>query len=217
MFRNKNLKREIFMYTIRSFISYAVCAALLVLSGCASYKSLPLRRLAATQVKAIQKKEKLLFAHRVYNKADSERYLGRNILAAGYQPIQLTITNQTRRNLLFSLNNISLPCVNQEAVKNLVYTSTTARALGYGIPALFIWPFIVPAVVDSIWSSDANKQLDVDYNTKSSEEQTLKPGETLNGVIFVPLCEFRNTFTITLLDVENSEKVELRASPENAA
>lgn len=206
------------MYTIRSLVSYAVCAALLVLSGCASYKSSPLHRLTTTPVKVTEKKkDKILFSHRVYNKADCERYLGRDILVAGYQPIQLTITNQTQRNLLFSVNNISVPCVSQEVVKNLVYTSTTSRAVGYGIAGLIIAPFIVPAIVDSIWSVEANKQLDVDYSAKSSEEQTIRPGETLNGVIFVPLAEFRNTFTITLLDVENSEKVELKASPENAA
>jgi len=199
-------------------LSLICVAVLIVLSGCASYKSSPLHRLATTPVKVIEKnKDKVLFAHRVYNKADCERYLGRDVLAAGYQPVQLTITNQTQRNLLFSLNNVSLPCVNQEVVKSLVHTSTTSRAVGYGIPGLILAPLIVPAIVDSIWSSEANKQLDVDYDAKSSEEQTIRSGETLNGVIFVPLCEFCQTFSITLLDLKNSKKLELRASPENVA
>lgn len=202
----------------RSFLAYVVCIIALFLSGCASYKSSPLRRLSVAPIKIAEKnKDKVLFAHRVYNKADCERYLGRDVLAAGYQPIQLTITNQTQHNLLFSINNISVPCVNQEAVKNLVYTSPTSRAVGYGIAGLILAPFIVPAIVDSIWSSEANRQLDVDYDAKSSEEQTIKSGETLNGVIFVPLSEFKNTFTITLLDIKNSKKLELRALPENAA
>lgn len=196
---------------------YLAACSLILLSGCASYQSSPLHRLNAVPVKTPAKKGQVLFAHRVYTKADCEKYLGRDIIKAGYQPVQLTIVNETDHVLNFSLENVSMPCVSPEEFKEKLYTDTTGRAVGYGVGALFLWPLLIPAIVDPLKSSEANKQLDIDYNIKSSDNQTICPDGTLNGIIFTPLCDFQKHFTVTLLDAKTSEKFVLKASGENEA
>ncbi len=225
------------------FSLYVGSFVLLFLSGCASYQSSPLRRLKTVKAETAVKKGKILFAHRVYSKEDCEKYLGRDVIHAGYQPVQLTITNSTPKNLLFSSSEVSLPCANVNVVKDLVHTSTLARAAGYGIPGLALtalpftptifgaWAWLGPsfaapfmmfpglvligvAVTDSIWSSQANKRLDADYDSKALTELTLKPGQTLNGVVFISLSEFKQNFTVTLADIKTADKFVLEASPE---
>lgn len=173
-------------------------------SGCTHYRAVPLRRLPTGHYPI--NKANIKFAYRVFTPIDCKTFLDRNVISEGYQPIQLTITNNSTRPLKFSVRSISLPCVPPFEVAQKVHTSTVGRVVGWGIPGLFIWPLLIPAVVDGIGSSKANRQLDLDYATKFASNQLIEPYTTLNGLIFVPTHSFTPEFTVTLVDYETGEK-----------
>jgi hypothetical protein len=103
-------------------------------------------------------------AAKAFDKMDCKRYLDRDVIKKGYQPVQLFIQNNSDKNYLLSLNRLSLPYVRPEEVARTVHTSTMGRILGYGIPGIVIaWPLIIPAVVDGVKSSEANEALDKDF------------------------------------------------------
>lgn len=184
-------------------------AGLILLPGCAGYQSDPLSSLTIKHTS--DKNGTVVFSHLAFTSNESIKYLGKDVLKAGYQPIQITIENNTNHNLIFSPNKISLPMVSADVVAKSVYDGTTGRAVGWGIAGLFIPIFLIPAIVDTCWSIDANKELDVDYQLKSPKEQIIKSGESLNGVVFVPFNKYRSSFTITLIDELTNEPVIIRS------
>lgn len=156
------------------------------------------------------KPSSLVVAAKPFNVADCRKYLGRNILATGYQPVQIIIKNTSDKNLIFSPNQVSLPCEKVGQITGNVHSSTVGRAVGYGTAALFVSRlFVIPAVVDGVKSSNANKALDADYFNKSAKEQTLTPNSKLNGLIFVPLDRYTNDFSVTLIEQDTNKAHEI--------
>ena len=185
------------------------CCLLLALTGCAAYKARPLLRL--TPDGSSLKKDTIVFAHRIFNRTDCKKYLDRDVIKQGYQPIHITIVNNTDRTVYFSRNNISLVTVDADEVAQTVHTDTAGRAVGYGVGALFLFPLAIPAIVDGVGSAQANKQLDSDFDSKMLGDTMIHPGEMLNGLIFVPTESFKPDFEIRLTSTDGSEPIVLRA------
>ena len=178
---------------------------ILGLAGCAHYKAQPLNKLGRDFL--LKKEEQFIsFAYRIFNKRDCKRYLDRDVISKGYQPVHITFTNNSNRHLNFSITMFSLPCVNSEEVAEKVFTSTTGRAVGYGVGALFIWPLAISAIVDGVGSSQANEKLDVDFHQKTLRDRIVKPFSVINGLIFVPVRDFDPEFSFTIVDPENREE-----------
>lgn len=185
---------------------------LVALSGCAHYKpKSPLKKLDSGIAKRTS--SAISFEYHIFSKDDCMRYLDRNVIAKGYQPVHITLTNNSDRYVSFSTANFSFPCVVTEEVAEEVHTNTVGRAVGYGVGALFIWPLAIPAIVDGFGSSNANKQLDADFSRKSLHDQTVGPLTTINGLVFAPVESFNPTFTFTLVDTETHKQYTL--SPHN--
>ncbi|MCL4360923.1 hypothetical protein M1446_01035 [Candidatus Dependentiae bacterium] len=191
-----------------------VCIALIGLAGCARYQAKSLNKIDTSIFSLSQNSQEkfVSFSYHIFDTDDCMKYLDRNVIAKGYQPIQITITNNTNRYLNISMSNFSLPYVSSEEVAKRVHTSTVKRSVGYGILGLFIWPFLVPAIVDGIGSSEANRKLDADFAKKTLKDKILRPYSTINGLIFVPVKKFKKDFTFTIVDEENHERFVLGAT-----
>ena len=103
---------------------------------------------------------------------------------------------------------MSLPVCSPQEVAEKCHTSTAGRAAGYGVAGLFLWPLLIPAVVDGVASSQANTNLDRDFNEKNLEQIVINPYATHSGVIFISNNEFQDSFFIRLVDKETKEKYE---------
>lgn len=180
-----------------------LCGLSLLLPGCARYKSKSLKRLSHAPLHTHLKqpeKNTVSFKYHIFDKHDCFRYLGRNVINKGYQPIQLAISNNTPKTLSFSLSKFDMPCVPVDEVAHSVHTSTVNRAVGYGVAGLFLWPFWIPAVVDSVKSDKANKKLDLDFARKALRSQHIAPYSTIHGLIFIDHENFNPNFGFTLED-----------------
>lgn len=159
------------------------------------------------------KPSSIVVAAKPFNVADCRKYLGRNILATGYQPVQIIIKNTSDKNIIFSPNQISLPCEKIEQITGKVHSSTVGRTVGYGAASLFVSRlFVIPAIVDGVKSSNANKTLDADYFNKTAREQTLTPNSKLNGLIFVPSDSYAHDFSITLIEEDSNKAHKIPAT-----
>lgn len=179
-----------------------------LLASCASYQATPLDPLVVetSRQSRVEKKSNVLIAAKAYSKQECKSYLDRDVIAKGYQPIQLYIQNNSDQSYLFSLNRLDLPCARAEEVASKVHTSTVGRVLGYGVPGvILLWPLIIPAVVDGIKSSEANEALDNDFSSKIAKDQTLFPYSRLNKIIFVPVHAMQSSFNMTLIDQESGQ------------
>lgn len=175
--------------------------ALIGLTGCASYRASTLSNLS-TKVfnKQEQLKNDVFLVTKDFNEEDCERYLDRNVIKEGYQPVQVYIQNDTDNSYAFDLNNMNQTIASAEEVANCVHTFTQARAFGYGVGAFFIWPLAIPAVVDGIKSSHANDQLDRDFDSKVAKNQIIQPYSAMNVLIFIPAGTYQEPVEVGLID-----------------
>lgn len=196
----------------RKIVPFGLCAVVVLgLAGCAAYKAKPLRKLGK-QFEADKKDSFIAFDYDVFDKEDCQRFIDRDVIAQGYQPVQITLVNNTSRYLDFSTDMFSFPCAGYQEVASTVYTSTTKRAVGYGVAGLFVWPLLIPAVVDGVGSSNANKKLDEDFYRKTLKDQIVKPFSTINGLVFVPEDSFSPKFKFTVIDSDSRKKFVLSTS-----
>ncbi len=189
-----------------------VSCGLLILSGCAHYKSRPLKSLLPKKINNI--KEEILFNYKIFNKNDSKAYLGVNVIRAGYIPIQISIKNNTKKRILFSPSQISLKTVPAHVVAEAVKDRTTSRIVGWGITGCFIPIFIIPAIVDSAWSVEANEKMLIDYSLKSLSKQIIEPTDQLDGIIFVESQDFHENFTVILYDLDSRNIITCKINKE---
>ncbi|MBA3954465.1 hypothetical protein H0X48_04055 [Candidatus Dependentiae bacterium] len=190
-------------------LSTLVCSLLLSV-GCARYRATSLPKLMSDCSPAARPSEQqpITFMYKALTPRECKLYLDRDVIKAGYQPLHITIVNNSPRYLYFSQQAISLPCATASEVAQKVHTSTVTRALAYGLPALIVPPLAIPAIVDSAKSAEANRQLDSDFALKTVDDCIIKPYSSLNGLIFIPCNAFRNNFIITLVDQATGEKLD---------
>jgi hypothetical protein len=153
--------------------------------------------------------ENVTLACKPLSREECKRFFDRDIIDKGYQPVQMTIVNDSSRYILFSNQGISIPVCSPQEVAEKCHTSTVGRAAGYGVAGIFIWPLLVPAVVDGVSSSQANTKLDRDFNEKNIA--------THNGVVFFSKTDYQDAFLIKLVDKETLQKFEYHVKGLEAA
>jgi hypothetical protein len=194
-----------------SIFSLLAIVGLITLGGCAKYKPHSLGKLVTTTTpKAAE--QTVSFTSYALSKNECKYYLDRNLIKKGYQPVLLTFNNNSDSYLTFSKDNLSLSCVTIDQAAKAVHTNTALRAAGYGVVGLFIWPFIIPAIVDGIGSSEANHELDADFAHKALRNQIIAPRAIVSGLIFVSNDEFHEDFSCTLVDQETGVRHMLSTS-----
>ncbi|HSW85975.1 MAG TPA: hypothetical protein VLG49_00585 [Rhabdochlamydiaceae bacterium] len=179
----------------------------ILFSGCASYSAASLNSLSSELMLSptYGTNNNVFVTAKAFTKADCKKYLDRDVLKKGYQPIQLYIQNNSDKSYSFSLDRISLSCARPEEVSEKVHTSTVGRAAGYGAASLILWPLAIPAVIDGVKSSQANEALDNDFSSKAARDQIIFPHSHFNKLLFVPVNEYQSSFTVTLIDQESHE------------
>jgi len=186
------------------FVSGTLAIAM-ALTSCASYSASPLCNPSADLIQIAPRNEGISVVSKTFTRSDCDRFLDRDVLAEGYQPVQIYIQNDSDKNYVFSLNRITLPIARPEEVAEKVHTSTVGRATGYGVGAIILWPLAIPAIVDGIKSSDANDALDNDFAAKAARDQVIFPHSRFNAIIFVPVHAYQNSYTLTLIDQDSRQ------------
>lgn len=176
-----------------------------LITSCASYTASPLGTPSPELVQISKQNNEIAVVAHTFSKEDCARFLDRDVIAEGYQPIQISIENASQAPLSFSLSRVSLPLARAEEVAERVHTSTVGRVVGYSVGSLFLWPLVIPAIVDGIKSSNANQALDQDYIAKAAKDQIIFPHSRLNTLLFVPVHSYQDSFTLILMDQNTNE------------
>lgn len=180
-------------------------ASAILLTGCASYQSNSLSALDPQYVRSYSDIDGMAIGCKAYSKEDCYTYLDRDVIAKGYQPIQLTFQNSTDKHYVFTTGGLTLPCTSAEVVASTVHTSTVGRVVGYSVGGLIAWPLFIPAIVDGIKSSNANTSLDRDFYDKAKEHLVIGPHSFNKTLIFVPRAHYTPVFDVILLEEETGQ------------
>lgn len=176
---------------------------LLLSAGCARYETAPL---CGFPMEKISESHGVSIAARAFSKNDCRRYLDRNVLRKGYQPVQIYIENMSDTAYLFSPSRLTIAVAPPDEVSKKVHSSTVGRVASYGSAALLASPlFAVPALVDGFKSIQTNKSLDEDFFNKAAHDCVIKSHSQVMMLLFIPRDAYEETFTVTLID-ENTHK-----------
>ena len=177
-----------------------------VVSGCATYSAGRLPSSDVSSFKDMQEQDGLKVAVKFFDARESKQIFGVGKVHDLYQPVYIAIDNRAKDSYQFakgtSINKQSIPA--EEVAKNCGF-STVGRATTYGVVGLFIWPFLIPAVVDGVGSAQANQKMESDYSFKEIKDDRVQPNGLLNGVIFVDKMKSGEEFVIRLQNTSNNE------------
>lgn len=185
-------------------------SALVALTGCANYSANQLAMISEERAVKSPQNPGVSVGWKTFDKTDCKNYLGRDVIAEGYVPVQLTIRNDSADPIYLTPNNFSVSISPTSEVASKVHTSTAGRIIGWGIPGLIISPFLIPAIYDGIKSVEANKCLDADYKEKTVKEHTIKSYESFNGIVFIPKNEADKDLNLTLVNTKTGEKLKFQ-------
>ena len=195
----------------------------IILTSCASYKARPLDTLSFNLEAPL---DNVYTSCKAFTKEDSNRYLGRNALSSGYQPVQISIRNDSNDAFYLPISGVSLPIVDPEVVAEELQYSTAARTVamtGVGfvganliaIPSLLLLGplgvippvamLLATPVVTGVETSQANQQMENDFNKKGAKDVYIVPHSTINMLFFVPKDEYHPDFTITLHNTKTND------------
>lgn len=177
-----------------------------ILSGCATYSAGRLPSSDVSTFKNAQDQDGLKVAVKFFDAQESKQIFGVGKVHDLYQPVYIAIDNRTKTGYQFakrtSINKQSIPA--EEVAKSCGF-STVGRATTYGVAGLFIWPLLIPAVVDGVGSAQANQKMESDYTYKEIKDDRVQPNGLLNGVIFVDKMKEGEEFVIRLQNVDTNE------------
>lgn len=192
------------MFKSRTLVLFL--GASLVLSGCATYSAGRLPSSDVSNFKDMQDQDGLKVAVKFFDARESKQIFGVGKVYDLYQPIYIAIDNRTKSSYQFSkgasVNKQSVPA--EEVAKNCGF-STVGRATTYGVLGLFIWPLLIPAVVDGVGSAQANQKMESDYTYKEMKDDRVQPNGLLNGVLFIDKMKSGEELAIRLQNTDDNE------------
>ena len=189
---------------MKSLMNKICCVFLLILvGGCASYNPHQIKLLAVGKTGVVEAKSdkensnvKILVS--VLSKDEEKYYFDRNIFAAGYRTAQLTIINSSDECIIIKNEDVILQIANSEQIAKILHTSTGGRVAAYGVGGLVFFPLFVPAVVDGVKSSDANKKINADFNERCGEYCVIPAHSIQNHILFINKMNSNQSFDVLI-------------------
>ena len=136
---------------------------------------------------------------------DCHKYFGKNLISSGYQPLSLTIYNDSDDALLLRASSIDLPLENADSVARAAHIPTLAITL---VPAyfagVFFWPALVPVAAAGFFMASSNHALDnkvAAFALESDHAVEILPYERITRTIFVATDVSADEFSLHLFNV----------------
>jgi hypothetical protein len=143
---------------------------------------------------------------------ESKRNFGHDLISRGVIPLQLTIQNNTSDEYSLCASSVDLDRVEASKIAFKVTKSSIPRGIAYKIASLFFWPIMIPGTIDSIRVFTHHKNLKKDFIAKSLREEKIAPYSSLHRVLFVPDDKYKETFKVTLIELDSLKATEFQTT-----
>lgn len=140
---------------------------------------------------------------KAYTPEESKKYLRKDLVSKGYQPVQITIQNNSANEFSLSSGSVDLPTAEPSKIASKMMHSAIPRSLALRAASLVFWPFIFPSTIDSLVTLKNYKLLKHDLQSKLVKKEVVAPYSIYNRVVFVPVSEFKGSFDVTLIELNS--------------
>lgn len=144
---------------------------------------------------------------KMFSSKDSKFLLGHNLNKRNVVPIQVDVQNNTSNEYSLCASSVDLPHINPKKVAFKVFKSSIPRAIGWRIAGFFFWPLMIPGTIDGAISYSHYRNLRKDLEAKSLKEkgEVISPYTTFHRILYVPKNKVKNSFAVTIIDLETLE------------
>ena len=196
---------------MKKCFSLFVCSSLslfsLLLTG-EHFRLHPFDSISVERLFFVKKEEGVSITAKAYSEEESKRYLQRDLLSRGYQPIQISIQNNSPRSFILKLDTLSQERVPPQEIARRVIRSALPRAVGYKLASFLFWPFFLPSALDSLHTMNTYRALKQDYQAKELREERIPPYATVNRILFIRTQAFEPAFPLKLVDIHTGEVID---------
>ncbi len=191
-------------------------AIFLLTTGWSRFQSLPLTPLSTELLPTFAlNHNKVKVQAKAMSPEESQQNFGHDLVSRGVQPLQLSIQNNTSNEYSLCPSSVDLPRVEASKIAFKVTKSAIPRGVAYKIASIFFWPFMVPSTIDSVRVIAHHQHLKKDLMAKAVKQEVVAPYSTFHRVLFVPKEEFKETFKVTLIDLETLDPTEFNTTVQN--
>jgi len=155
---------------------------------------LPVKREEAFTQNVVSVKAKVL------SQKETQFYLKKDLHSHGYQPIWITIQNDTEKSYLLSEDGVDLPNSSSSQVAMRVSASSIPRSIALKVAGFFFWPFMIPSAIDGILTFHSHLNMRSSFYAKSIKEidEEVLPHSIVHRVLFVGHDQKIDSFTVYL-------------------
>lgn len=148
------------------------------------------------------KEEGIHIQAKAYDKHDSQAYLNRDLKGMGFQPVQVTIQNNTRNTYVLTTDGVEIPNATTSKISTYVTARGLPKSIALKVAGFIFWPFLIPGTIDTIMTIRSHVKMKADFHAKSIKEEgeSIVPYSTVNRILFIPEDQYRDTFTLYLKD-----------------
>lgn len=161
----------------------------------------------------------ILLAVQKFNSDKSINVFGTDILACGYQPIQITVRNLSNETVYLSPTNINLNLVSPKKVAKRCHWKTGELVCTGGVAAaIFYWPALIPTFMFGYNLKNSNakvsKKIICENVIQNWDIIKIRPCEVISRIVFVENNSVPEQFLITLFckDSKNALDFEVGAN-----
>ncbi|MGM0440362.1 MAG: hypothetical protein ACQEP8_04525 [Chlamydiota bacterium] len=176
----------------------------ILLQGCASYQASALPSADVMSFSNNQEQDNLHAAVKFFNAAESKKMFGTSDVYSRYQPVYIVIDNRTKDAYEFKKRMLNKTTIPAEEVAAECGFSTAGRATAYGVAGLFVWPLLIPAVVDGVGSANANERMGNDYMNKEINDERIPSNGLLTGIAFLEKMKDGELLVMRMRSVDDS-------------
>ncbi len=146
---------------------------------------------------------------RALSSDDSQLILKHDLLARGYKPIEVTISNQGSHVYEISRSSTSLPCATASDIAWKNTKGAMPRGIGLRVLGFIFWPFSIVSGIDSIVTYKSHKKITGILKAKGFKDdaETILPYSLVKRVLYIPEDKFEKTFTVSLEDLTADDLV----------
>lgn len=145
---------------------------------------------------------------KAYDAHDCKAYLNQDLTQLGFQPLQITIQNNTDKIYGLSTRGLETKFTEGKNVAGYVTRTAIPRAIGFKVAGFFFWPFIFPSAIDTMITLKSHQRMKKDFSIKSlkDREEWILQYSSIHRIIFLPGSQVPEEISLSLTEYQTGKQ-----------
>lgn len=171
-------------------------------AGCVSYHHASLTEVPFRNRLAVKRDGEISVAAAALGPDESRRLFGADLHSLGIQPVWLEIENKSTATFVFFMRSVDPHYFSPREAAHLAHVSAMGPFYEHGILSAAMWPLLPFVPVRAITASSANEEMDAYFDQASIGNESLSPGERIEGFVFTRADAGTKRIPVSLVGAE---------------